>query len=72
MRAHIGFVYASLGKSMAKGFKYRKLEQQCRNDGSGPAGRRYLKKLTVRAMRRAAKADPENAPTKKKYGGYSI
>ncbi len=72
MRIGSGFIYDLVGRSMVKTFKYRKLEQQCSNDGSGPAGWRYLKKLTVRAMRRAAKADPENAPTKKKYGGYSI
>ncbi len=52
--------------------KYRKVEQNCKNDGSGPAGRRFMKKLTVRAMRRAEKADPENAPKKRKFGGYSI
>jgi hypothetical protein len=52
--------------------KYRKEEQMCRNDGGGPDGRKFSKKLTVRAMRRAAKADPENAPKKPRYGGYSI
>jgi hypothetical protein len=54
-----------------KKFKYHKVEQQCRNDGGGPVGRRFMKKLTARAMRRAVKADPENAPTKNKYGGFS-
>ena len=56
---------------MRKTFKYHKVEQECRNDGGGPVGRRFMKKLTVRAMRRAVKADPENAPTKTKYGGFS-
>ncbi|HEX6880734.1 MAG TPA: hypothetical protein VF135_10250 [Terriglobales bacterium] len=57
---------------MPKKLKYRKVEQQCRDDGGGPPGRRFMKKLAVRAMRRAAKADPENAPSKNKYGGFSI
>lgn len=57
---------------MSKKFKYHKVEQQCRNDGGGPEGRRVTKKLTVRAMRRAAKADPENAPQKPRYGGFSF
>ena len=57
---------------MRKTFKYLKVEQQCRNDGGGPVGRRFTKKLTARAMRRAAKADPQNAPAKPKYGGFSI
>jgi len=56
---------------MRKSFKYHKVEQQCRNDGGGPVGRRFMKTLTLRAMRRAVKADPENAPTKTKYGGFS-
>ena len=58
-------------QAMGVKYKYRKVEQKCPEDGSGPAGRRFVKKLTVRAMRRAAKADPENAPKKPKYSGYS-
>ncbi len=57
---------------MGAKYKYRKVEQNCPNDGSGPAGRRFMKKLTVRAMRRAAKADPANAPKEPRYGGYSL
>ena len=34
--------------------------------------KKYLKKLLKRLRRRREKIDPENAPTKKKYRGYSM
>lgn len=54
--------------------KYRRVQQmdamehQCKRSDS----KRMLKRLANRAMRRAAKADPENAPVKARYRGWSF
>jgi len=45
-------------------------EQICDDEGDRHY-KKYLKKLLNRLRRRKEKRDPENAPTKKQYRGYS-
>jgi hypothetical protein len=44
-------------------------EQNTRHEGSSYKGR--TKRSTKRARRRAEKADPQNAPVKNAYRGYT-
>lgn len=52
--------------------KFSYVEQICRHHGKRPyAYETWLKRQLNRLMRRWAKQDPENAPTQKRYRGYS-
>lgn len=46
-------------------------EQVCTGSHTGPGQKKVLKKMTRRARRRLEKQDPENAPKKNAYRGYS-
>lgn len=48
--------------------KFEKIDSHPKHHSTG---RVYLKKLTSRAKRRAAKLDPENAPIKTYYRGWT-
>jgi len=49
------------------------VEQLCQGDRSKRRGwRRIAKREAAKAQRRAAKKDPEDAPRKLRYRGYSL
>lgn len=48
----------------------KQLEQIAPHSRPGKA-KRFLKKLANKIMRRAAKADPETAPKRKRFMGYN-
>jgi hypothetical protein len=48
----------------------KRAEQISRHDHT--LSRRYLKRLVNRSIRRAAKRDPEDAPKKPRFLGYTL
>jgi hypothetical protein len=51
---------------------YKGPEKICKGPGSGGRKiKKWLKKVTNRYRRRKAKRDPENAPTKNRYFGWT-
>jgi hypothetical protein len=60
---------------MKRRAKYLKVKQVDWMEHLNPhtsGAKRFLKRQSNRAMRRVAKADPENAPTKPRYRGWSF
>jgi hypothetical protein len=51
--------------------KLKKFEQISDPPGHRSGWRVFIKKSTNRALRRAAKIDPENAPVKVRFRGYT-
>lgn len=55
-------------------FKLTPGEQICTSHAwfcESPGYRKFCKRVTARAYRHSGKADPENAPTRRVYRGYS-
>ena len=48
------------------------LGEQLSPDDRSPGIRRYSKRQAARAMRRAARQNPEDAPRQRRWRGYSL